>query len=99
MELGHLSDPRHEWRIPQPKVELNVKSQNRVVNETGIKTCLGHDFLLLKSRILPEKKKPVGVATQNFPAVTTRQQGAPLLHHKKYFEVFFDGKVQQNCGL
>lgn len=85
-----------EWRIPQPEVKWNVISQNTVVS--GIETCLDPSFLLLKSRILREKRKLIDLAIRDFPAAATRQQGAPLSHHEKYFAFFFDGKFQQNCG-
>ena len=62
---------------------MNVKSKNAVVTETKVKS-----FLLSKSRILPEKRKPIGSATHDFPAVATRQQGALLLSHKKCFGFF-----------
>ena len=80
------------------KVKLNVKSQNTVVTETRNEACLDHGFLLLKSGVLPEKKKPVGFTVQDFPSGATRQQGAPLLHHKKYFDFFSVAKSSKNVA-
>lgn len=59
-----------------------------MVTETRNEACLDHGFLLLKSGILPEKKKPGGLVIQDFPSVATRQQGALLLDHKKYLDFF-----------